>query len=130
LGRVELIHGKNADYILDGSHNPASFAPLMDIIKSDSRKKQLVFSCLADKDVETATNILCEGFDEVFIFPSSSYRAMQLPRIYAAFNGKCARVEECASIAECLQKTNAPLVVVCGTFTILKEAKEWIGKGL
>lgn len=127
-GRMQTVRTDGTTYVLDGSHNPASFSPLCEILKDDRRSRVLVFACLADKDVAAAAEILSSVFDRAYVFSPDSYRAMPLGEIYAAFSARFAQVTACASLNEALGRAKAELVAVCGTFTILKEAEQWIGK--
>jgi dihydrofolate synthase/folylpolyglutamate synthase len=127
LGRVEVIE-KGYTYVLDGSHNPASFSPLVDVIKEDKRDKVLVYACLSDKNVDAAANILSGCFDRAFVFSPDSYRAMDGEKIYKTFKKYFKDVELCDGLVQALERARAQLITVCGTFTILKEAKEWIEK--
>jgi dihydrofolate synthase/folylpolyglutamate synthase len=128
LGRVEVIERGKVTYILDGSHNPASFAPLTDVLGQDKRQKTLVFGCLSDKDISSAVGILSPYFDSVHVFSPDSYRAMDIEKIYSAFESSFKNVEKCEGVTQALEEADGQVVVVCGSFTILKEAKEWIEK--
>jgi folylpolyglutamate synthase/dihydropteroate synthase len=127
LGRVEVVEG-NPTYVLDGSHNPASFAPLVEAVTSDRRDKVLVYACLSDKDVDAAAHILSGCFDRAYVFSPDSYRAMDGQKIFETFKRYFNEVELCDGLTQALERAKAQLITVCGTFTILKEAKEWIEK--
>jgi dihydrofolate synthase/folylpolyglutamate synthase len=127
-GRVEIIKKSGRVYILDGSHNPASFSPLCGIVDEADEHKSLVFACLSDKDVDAAAFELARRFDNIFVFSPTSYRAMSGDKIYNAFAKRGGNVTLCANEEEALNKADMPTVVVCGTFTILKEARQWIEK--
>jgi dihydrofolate synthase/folylpolyglutamate synthase len=127
-GRVEVIEKDKATYILDGSHNPASFTPLTDVLKGDKRQKLLLFGCLSDKDINSAVKILSPYFSKAYVFAPDSYRAMEVNKIFAAFSGAFAQIEKFNGVESALERAQDELVVVCGSFTILKEAKEWIDK--
>ena len=128
-GRVQIIKKRGTTYILDGSHNPDSFGPLTDVLRGTEGAKTLVFSCLSDKDVNAAADILSPYFDRVVLFTSPSYRKMALDGIYAAFSRKTDNIicaEDTASALEAAQGDK--VVVLCGSFTVLKEGKQWIEK--
>jgi dihydrofolate synthase/folylpolyglutamate synthase len=127
-GRVERICVGATQYILDGSHNPASFAPLIDVLKDDGNRKTLIFGCLSDKDVNAAAKCFSGAFDKVYVFSPHSYRAMDGKLIYDTFKKYFSEVTLVGDVAEGLSKANDNFIVVCGSFTILKEAKEWIDK--
>lgn len=128
-GRVQIIKKRGTTYILDGSHNPDSFGPLTDVLRGTEGAKTLVFSCLSDKDVNAAADILSPYFERVVLFTSPSYRKMALDGIYAAFSRKTDNIicaEDTASALEAAQGDK--VVVLCGSFTVLKEGKQWIEK--
>lgn len=127
-GRVEVIECGGTTYILDGSHNPASFSPLLDMVKGDKKSKRLIYGCLSDKDVESAAKLLSQVFERVIVLPPPSYRTMSLDGIYAAFSRYFKQIEICNTVSEALEKAQAQEIVVCGSFTLLKEARKWIGK--
>lgn len=127
-GRVQIIKKGGRTYILDGSHNPASFEPLIDVLKTMDGQKTLVFSCLSDKDVESAANILSPWFERTVIFTSSSYRKMALDGIYAAFNGKIKDIIKAEDVASAMSLAEGQIIVLCGSFTVLKEGRQWIEK--
>jgi dihydrofolate synthase/folylpolyglutamate synthase len=128
LGRVEVIEKSGITYILDGSHNPASFAPLTDILKGDKRQKVLLFGCLSDKDIGSAVNILSPYFSKAYVFAPDSYRAMAVDKICTSFSSAFEVTKKFDGVVSALESATDELVVVCGSFTILKEAKEWIDK--
>lgn len=127
-GRVEKITSGSVDYFLDGSHNPASFAPLLETVGAMRGDKTLVFGCLSDKDAARAAEILRGGFDRAFIFSPQSYRAMEREKIYAAFKKYFNHPTVCDSLTDALERADGQIIAICGTFTVLKEAKEWIEK--
>lgn len=127
-GRVQIIKSRGRTYLLDGSHNPESFTPLLQTLELFAGKKSLVFGCLSDKDVNSAASRLAGVFDEVILVVPDSYRAMEIDKMQAAFSPRAARTETAACVAEALRAAQYQSVAVCGTFTILKEAEEWIEK--
>jgi dihydrofolate synthase/folylpolyglutamate synthase len=128
LGRMERITCGNTTYLLDGSHNPASFAPLLECVKNAQKDRVLVFGCLSDKDVNSAASLLSETFEKAYVFAPPSYRAMDEKLIYSTFKKYIKDTTLCSCVSDALQKAKGGLVVVCGSFTLLKEAKEWIEK--
>ncbi len=124
-GRCEVIEKSGTTYILDGAHNPAAFAPLMNLLEGIEGDKTLVFGCLSDKDVGKAAELLSPLFNRIILFSTDSYRAMQADEMLCAF--KAASAAENVSAA--LDTVKSKTVVVCGSFTGLKEAKKWIEKG-
>lgn len=124
-GRCEVIQKGEVTYVLDGAHNPAAFSPLLDLLAQTAGEKSLIFGCLSDKDVVKAADILSPFFDEIITFSPASYRAMDKEKILRAFKGALSA----ETVAQALEKAKGRVVAVCGSFTILKEAKQWIKKG-
>ncbi|MDE7301346.1 MAG: hypothetical protein K2N47_04165, partial [Clostridia bacterium] len=98
-GRIQLIRKGKKVYILDGAHNPAAFAPLIDVIMHFDCKKSLVFGCLSDKDVQTIADTLSMDFVSAVIFPPDIPSAMDIEKIRAALDGKML-VKTAASVTE------------------------------
>ena len=130
-GRCEVIAKGGATYVLDGAHNPAAFAPVIEVLKGVSGKKTLIFCCLSDKDALKAALLLTPVFDEIIVFPSESYRAMNLKDMLSAFEraGAKDKLKQAESAERALELAQGDTVAVCGSFTALKEAKQWIEKG-
>lgn len=129
-GRVQIIEKGGVTYILDGSHNPESFAPLLQTLKLYSGGKSLIFGCLSDKDVTAAAQLLGSSFDQALLVSPQSYRAMDIQKIFSAFAPCLEEVVAAQSVTAAIGLAKYPVVAVCGTFTILKEAEEWIEKEL
>lgn len=131
-GRIEVIKTKTAVYILDGAHNPASLTPLAQFVKSKFGKADtIIFGCLADKDVDGNLNALTGTAARIIAVKPQSPRAMDIYKISAACRKKFAEVLVADSVKSALiECSGEKTVVVCGSFTLLKEAKAWIEKKL
>ena len=127
-GRLEKFYLNGREYILDGAHNPAAFKPLTELLALCPKPAALVFGCLSDKDVCGAAEALAPHFRSAVLFSPKSYRAMELERIYGAFKGKIEVITTAETVEAALSKAAGKTVVVCGSFTALKEAREWIEK--
>jgi len=127
-GRCEIISKGGRTYILDGAHNPAAFAPLLDVLKGIEGGKTLVFGCLSDKDVFKAAELLSPEFGQILIVSPESYRAMDAEKILSAFAAAGKKALLCADIGGAMEKAEEKTVAVCGSFTVLMEAKQWIEK--
>lgn len=130
--RVQFFKAKNATYILDGAHNPAAFAPLAGVLKEEKRVKCVIFGCLSDKDADGNVRALAGTADRIIAVKPKSPRAMDIEKITAACRRyfKDVTKEESVERALAAASANGEVVAVCGSFTILKEAKEWIEKRL
>ncbi len=126
-GRLERFAVNGREYILDGAHNPGAFEPLKEYLLSRGRKRTVIFGCLNDKDIDGNLSQLVA--DEIIAVPCPSPRARTLEDTFKHCLrqfGKQARKAE--SVTEALDTADGETVAVCGSFTILKEALEWIDK--
>ena len=128
-GRVEPLRIGGRLVILDGAHNPGAFGPLMQFVGGVEGTKSLVYSCLSDKDVEGCAAVLAPVFGVVNIVPAPGGRGMDTAAIAAAFEKNNVKAHIFADVPAALAAASGDTVAVCGTFTILKEAKQWIGQG-
>jgi len=126
-GRMEVIKSSGRAYVLDGAHNPAAIEKLTQALSLFSGEKQLAFGCLSDKDVTKIAKKLSPNFKKAFLFSPQSPRAMDIKDIEGAFCGLI-NYKVVKSVSQALSLADSPVVVVCGSFTILKEAKDWIEK--
>lgn len=127
-GRVQVISANNQTYVLDGAHNPLAFAPLAEYLGHITGDKQIIFSCLSDKDVAKIAPYLAQMSDQIILVPSVGNRAMEMEKMEQAIKPLVSHLQICQSTTQALAQATANTVVVCGTFTILKEAKLWIDK--
>lgn len=129
-GRLEKFEIDGREYILDGAHNPAAFEPLKEYLFSRDCKRTVIFGCLNDKDIDGNLSEIIAN--EIIAVACPSPRTRTADDIYAHcrkhFGKKRARKAE--SVADALNTADGGTVVVCGSFTLLKEALEWIEKRL
>lgn len=129
FGRVEKFTADGKAYILDGAHNPASFRPLKDCLRGIPKSEiTLVFGCLADKDIGGNLSYLAETADSIIAVECISPRKLPLENIQSECKKYFKNVKTASSVSEALNTADTNPVVVCGSFTLLKEAKEWIEK--
>lgn len=146
LGRLEVIERGGKTYVLDGAHNPQAFEPLRAYLNGSSvnsdndpvqRAKRfmrandvtVIYGCLKDKNVHG--NLRClEGLArQIIAVECPSLRTVGLEDTAMACKLHFPRVDVAESVSEALAKADTKTVVICGSFTILKEAKKWIEKG-
>ena len=129
IGRIERIECLGNVYILDGAHNPPAMQILAEYLKKTYKNERLtiIFGCLSDKDVVGNAKALSELNAEIICVKPDSPRAMQFEKIYRTFAAQFSRVSAAESVTDALKPASGT-VVVCGSFTLLKEAKEWIEK--
>ena len=124
-GRLELLTANGNTYVLDGAHNPASFVPLAELLKSTGGADAVVYGSLSDKDIDGNIAALKPYAGKIFIVMPDSPRAMNAEKIYAVCAKYKIPAEVCKSVSAAMEKARGT-VAVCGTFTILKEAKRYI----
>lgn len=129
-GRLERFEIDGREYILDGAHNPAAFEPLKEYLLSRDCKRTVIFGCLNDKDIDGNLSQLIAN--EIIAVACPSRRTRTAEDIFAhcckQFGKKRARMA--GSVTAALEKADGKVIVVCGSFTLLKEAKRWIEKRL
>ena len=125
-GRMEKTEAAGTTYILDGAHNPEAFLPLSEYLKKNRIKRTIIFGCLKDKDIDGNLSYLTA--DEIIAVKCPSPRARSAEDTAAHCRKYFKNVRKAESVTEALEKANEREVVVCGSFTLLKEAWEWIEK--
>lgn len=129
-GRVEVLKANGITYILDGAHNPSAFSSLCEVLDVVGGADFAVYGSLSDKDIQKNILNLKGRVGKIYAVTPDGGRAMPADKVV----GECARqgvpAEKFESISAALLKASGKIVVVCGTFTILKEAKQWIEKRL
>ncbi|MDE6373302.1 MAG: hypothetical protein K2L72_02270, partial [Clostridia bacterium] len=128
-GRLEMIECGGGKYILDGGHNECAIEPLRGYISGlDGESVTVVFGCLKDKDIDGNLRMLAGLGESIIAVKCPSPRARSLEETAEA----CKKYFDDVSTADCvssaLDQADTKTVVVCGSFTLLKEAREWIEK--
>ena len=125
-GRLEKLSIGNKTYILDGAHNPGAFEPLKSYLKENTARRTIIFGALGDKDIDG--NLKGLPGDEIIAVkcPSPRTRSAEDTEMHCRKFFK--NVKRAQSVSEALEIADCDEVVVCGSFTLLKEALEWIEK--
>ena len=127
-GRVECMRCGDTDYILDGAHNPAAFVQLRRMLESTAGKKIIIYGCLSDKDSDGNLKMLAGTADGIIAVECKSPRAPALKDIEKVCKKYFTETQTAGGVCDALCMADARTVAVCGSFTLLKEAKEWIEK--
>ena len=125
-GRLEIIEKSAARYILDGAHNPAAFEPLSKYLKESDKARTVIFGCLNDKDIDGNLSYLTA--DEIIAVSCPSPRTRSAEEVAAHCRKFFGNVKQAESVTEALKTADAEEVIICGSFTLLKEALQWIEK--
>lgn len=127
-GRLEKFTIGGREYILDGAHNPAAFEPLKEYLYSRDCKRTVIFGCLNDKDIDGNLANICAN--EIIAVPCTGPRARSLEDTFLhcvkQFGKR--RVRKAESVTQALNSADGEITVVCGSFTLLKEAFGWISR--
>lgn len=131
-GRAEVLRTFDATYVLDGAHNPAAVRAFANTVQNlfKNERKHVIFGCLSDKDMDGNLKILSEISDEISIVKCPSARAADLSQTELCGKKYFEKVKTYNSVKDALRAANGKLILVCGSFTILNEAKLWIEKKL
>ncbi len=128
-GRIEKFEVGERTYILDGGHNVNALNELFDCCCGVlSLDLTIVFGCLKDKNIDYNLYSITGLTDNIIAVPCPNPRARSVEETAAACRECFKNVSTAQSVTEALDKANTKTVVVCGSFTLLKEAKQWIDK--
>ena len=131
-GRLEYFRSSSKQYLLDGAHNPAGVASLVDALNDEFEYRDLVlvWASMADKDIASglaAVSPLCR--DIVFTRPEGERSA--LPEHLAGFlpEDSRARTILTASVEEALRKAEdvagpEDLICVAGSLYLIGAARK------
>jgi len=132
-GRMEYVPGR-PPVILDGAHNGASMACLMEALGRHfpNRRAAIVFGAAADKDIDGMLAALAERMPEapVVFTRTNNPRAAEPEDLSARYRARGgAEAAAVPDAAEALRRADhlaGPdgLVVVCGSLYLVGEAKE------
>ncbi|MDE5721756.1 MAG: hypothetical protein K2I30_03320 [Clostridia bacterium] len=125
-GRLEVLKADGKTYILDGAHNPAAFLPLTQLLKDCGGNAMVIYGCLSDKDFSGCLSVLAACAKKIIAVPTAGVRASNTDKVFAECKKYFKRAVRAESVTEALRKAEGQTIAVCGSFTILKQAKTWI----
>jgi dihydrofolate synthase/folylpolyglutamate synthase len=127
-GRLEVVAlPEGPTVLLDGAHNPAGAAALVEYLEGLATPWDLVFGTLADKDTATMAETLAPRARRIVVAPPESSRALPLAALAAV--RALAGAGVAASVAEALERSlaaGASLVVVTGSLYLVGEARRFL----
>lgn len=124
-GRLERFFSGGRQYILDGGHNPAALLPLADLLKRE-KDVTVIFGCLSDKDIDGNLKNIAGCAESIIAVSCPSPRARGLAETETACRKYFKKVKSAQSVSGALNIAQTQTVAVCGSFTLLGEAKKWI----
>jgi dihydrofolate synthase/folylpolyglutamate synthase len=120
--------------IFDVAHNPDCFHRLLEAMETHypSQPFTAIIGMSKDKDVKTSLEILSQKADHIYLVQGATPRAAsvaEMKEILSQINYP--RYTAGKTVKECLELTHdrlvqGRLVVVCGTFYIMQEAREHV----
>ncbi len=129
-GRAQVFRSHGKTYILDGGHNAEALRVLAEFVKNEYKNssKTLIYGVLSDKDVRKNAEVLADMAEEVIAVSTFGARGVTAHTVAENLKYHFSKVNIAADLDEALRRAAGETVIVCGTFTILKEAKLWIEK--
>ncbi|AEV95349.1 bifunctional folylpolyglutamate synthase/dihydrofolate synthase [Pediococcus claussenii] len=121
---------ENPTVILDGAHNVDGISNLLKSVKKETAEKgkiRVVFGVLADKDYAKMSKIIAEYADDIFLIEadnqSRSLKANLLKQVF-----KNAHFLKSSDELDLVIEKSTPddVIVVAGSFYVVKEFKKWI----
>jgi dihydrofolate synthase/folylpolyglutamate synthase len=130
-GRIEVLTAKDGKrYVLDGAHNPSAMAPLAEFVNAQFGYADVIFGSLSDKNVRENLKIISGFAKKIAIVPCPSVRNISMEKLKNECRSLSLQADEFESTAAALENVQGNNIVVCGSFTLLSGAKEWIEKRL
>ena len=130
-GRCEVLTAKDGTvYLLDGAHNPAAFEPLTELVKDKFGTAEVIYGSLSDKNVGKNLEIIKGFASSVTLVPCACPRNIDMEKLTKECINCGIYAGVSANITAALENASGKVTVVCGSFTLLREAREWIEKRL
>jgi dihydrofolate synthase/folylpolyglutamate synthase len=136
-GRFQIIRHRPL-VVLDGAHNPAAAAGLVESLRDYYDRQSvgqaiLVFGASADKDLAGMAAAFSPYFSRVIVTSSRHPRALDGAPVEAEFSRNGLEVEAAASVAEALKRALAvageeDIICVTGSLFVVGEAIEALGE--
>lgn len=126
-GRMQVIRRNGNTYIVDGAHNPQAIGELAEFL-GRFENVSIVYGSLSDKDIAENLRILGTVASDVTAVQPNSIRAMNIETTLNECKRHFGSVKRADSVSEALVGLSGT-IAVCGSFTLVKEALNWIEKG-
>lgn len=86
-GRLSTLCLDGREILVDGAHNQEGAMVLASHLGDQAGRRNLLFSCLEDKEVEAMAGVLTPAVGEIVVIELDDDRAMSIERLAAAFPG-------------------------------------------
>lgn len=130
-GRMELIPG-DPPLLLDGAHNPAGSAALVEALADYPCKRILLVTgvCL-DKDIDQMYAPLIPLVERIYTVTPSVDRALKGEELSRLFNGMGVVSRPYATVVDGIKRARSEsvpgdMILVCGSLFIVGETKAWL----
>jgi dihydrofolate synthase/folylpolyglutamate synthase len=116
--------------IFDVAHNPAGIERLIEAVEYHfpGKKWSVVIGMSKDKDIRTCLKLLMSKASHLYLVPSPSLKRASLEEMGERLKDlHCSHFLTCASVTQGVKQSledSENLVVICGSFYIMKEARE------
>lgn len=126
-GRLQLINKNSKTFLLDGAHNPDGALSLAKALKDyfSDKKKCFVFGMFSDKDIDGVLANIGQLADEFITVKPLSKRGLDANATLEKCKKYQPRSQSAQSIEEAIKDAylgDYPLIVVCGSLSILNDA--------
>lgn len=127
-GRYQRFVVDGLELVLDGAHNAQAVAALCEVIRADAalpRPRRLVFGGTRGRDPRETLAMLAPEFDEVWVCPPATPRAIPIDALLAVAPG--ARVfQSFADVQRALTSEGPARVLLTGSLYLVGEALAWL----
>jgi len=132
LCRMEIIHHLGKTIVLDVAHNPDGLIHLFTRLKKKYPEKsfRVIFGLSKNKDVETCVSILKKHATHFHLVTAKNGRGMLAAEIQERYFDETTPLY--SSVADAIDKALSfdEVIVICGTFFIMAEARNALNKPL
>jgi len=145
--RFQQVIWEGVSVLLDVCHNPPALSRLFELIrmKFPNRTLRCVFGMSKDKDIKSCLNILAKSVAHLHLVKPSSPRSATVDelkalvpqgasqcKVYTDFGGDVTStvqlaIQRAGESSRLVEVEEAEIVVVCGTFYIMRDAAKAVG---
>ena len=123
-GRYETLPYEDSEVSIDGAHNVPGIEALLETLSAQKAENvSIIFSCLADKDMETMLNMLLSMRYTVYLTSFNDYRAIDLSNYKSEDNLIITETFQEAIRTAYLKKTK---IVVTGSLHFISAVRKYL----
>lgn len=131
-GRLETV-SEEPWIILDGAHNPEAMRTACEFLENrlDGRRLKVVFGAMADKDLKGILAEIAPIASEIIVTAPRLKRAARPEDLAEVVKSLGREATPCTDVASALDRavgslTMEEVLLVCGSFVLVGEAKNWL----